>query len=96
MEHKSYRYRIKYDDRRKAKKNEKNFRQRNFLTYGDGLSNVNINKLKKFHKNNNKMVTLTAVRPPARFGALKLKGNKVQYFKEKSKMDEGWINGGFL
>ena len=67
-----------------------------FLTYGDGLSNVNINKLKKFHKNNNKMVTLTAVRPPARFGALKLKGNKVQYFKEKSKMDEGWINGGFL
>ena len=67
-----------------------------FLTYGDGLSNVNINKLKKFHKNNNKMVTLTAVRPPARFGALKLKGNKVQYFKEKSKMDEGWINGGFF
>ena len=48
------------------------------------------------HKNNNKMVTLTAVRPPARFGALKLKGNKVQYFKEKSKMDEGWINGGFF
>ena len=42
------------------------------------------------------MVTLTAVRPPARFGALKLKGNKVQYFKEKSKMDEGWINGGFF
>ena len=67
-----------------------------FLTYGDGLSNVNINKLKKFHKNNNKMVTLTAVRPPARFGALKLKGNKVQYFKEKSKMDERWINGGFF
>ena len=42
------------------------------------------------------MVTLTAVRPPARFGALKLKGNKVNYFKEKSKVDEGWINGGFF
>jgi len=67
-----------------------------FLTYGDGISNVNIKKLKKFHKSKNKMVTLTAVRPPARFGALKLKGNKVQYFKEKSKMDEGWINGGFF
>ena len=67
-----------------------------FLTYGDGLSNINIKKLKKFHEKNNKLVTLTAVRPPARFGALKLKGNMVQYFKEKSKMDEGWINGGFF
>ena len=42
------------------------------------------------------MVTLTAVRPPARFGAIKLSGNKVMSFKEKSKMDEGWINGGFF
>ena len=42
------------------------------------------------------MVSLTAVRPPARFGALKIQNNKVKYFKEKSKMDEGWINGGFL
>ncbi len=67
-----------------------------FLTYGDGLSNINIKKLKKFHEKNNKLVTLTAVRPPARFGALKIKGNMVQYFKEKSKMDEGWINGGFF
>jgi glucose-1-phosphate cytidylyltransferase len=67
-----------------------------FLTYGDGLSNVNIKKLLDFHKNNKKLVTLTAVRPPARFGALKLKGNVVKYFKEKSKMDEGWINGGFF
>lgn len=41
-------------------------------------------------------MTLTAVRPPARFGALKLKGNSVSYFKEKSKLDEGWINGGFF
>ena len=66
------------------------------LTYGDGLSDININKLVKFHKKNNKIATLTAVRPPARFGAVKLKGNKVSYFKEKSKLDEGWINGGFF
>ena len=44
----------------------------------------------------NKLVTLTAVRPPARFGAIKLKGDYVTYFKEKSKLDEGWINGGFF
>ena len=67
-----------------------------FLTYGDGLSNVNLKKLLSFHKKNNKMVTLTAVRPPARFGAIKLKNNHVSYFKEKSKLDEGWINGGFF
>ena len=42
------------------------------------------------------MVTLTAVRPPARFGTIKLRGNKVSYFKEKSSLDEGWINGGFF
>ena len=67
-----------------------------FLTYGDGLSDVDIMKLLRFHKKNKKLVTVTAVRPPARFGALKLKGNSVSYFKEKSKMDEGWINGGFF
>jgi len=66
------------------------------LTYGDGLSNVNIKKLINFHKKNNKIATLTAVRPPARFGAIKIKGNKIKYFKEKSKLDEGWINGGFF
>ena len=66
------------------------------MTYGDGISNVNLGKLLKFHKKNKKLVTLTAVRPPARFGALKLKGNNVNYFKEKSKLDEGWINGGFF
>ena len=66
------------------------------ITYGDGLSDININKLIKFHKKNNKIATLTAVRPPARFGAVKLKGNKVSYFKEKSKLGEGWINGGFF
>ena len=66
------------------------------MTYGDGLSNINLKKLLKFHKKNKKLVTLTAVRPPARFGALKLKGHHVSYFKEKSQLDEGWINGGFF
>tara|TARA_B100000029_G_scaffold457021_1_gene485458 strand:- start:22 stop:714 length:693 start_codon:yes stop_codon:yes gene_type:complete len=66
------------------------------MTYGDGVSNINLNKLIKFHKKNSRLVTLSAVRPPARFGALKLKGNFVKYFKEKSKLDEGWINGGFF
>ena len=67
-----------------------------FMTYGDGVSNVNLNKLLKFHNKNNKLVTLTAVRPPARFGAIKLSGNKVKLFKEKQKIHEGWINGGFF
>jgi len=67
-----------------------------FLTYGDGVSNIDLDKLVRFHKNNKKLVTLTAVRPPARFGALKLNAQYVSYFKEKSKMDEGWVNGGFF
>ena len=66
------------------------------MTYGDGLSNINLKRLLHFHKKSKKLVTLTAVRPPARFGAIKLKKNLVTYFKEKSKMDEGWINGGFF
>ena len=70
--------------------------QRFLMTYGDGISNINLKKLLRFHIKNNKLVTLTAVRPPARFGAIKLNGNLVNYFKEKSKLDEGWINGGFF
>ena len=66
------------------------------LTYGDGLSDVNIKKLIHFHKKSKNYVTLTAVRPPARFGAIKLHGNRVKVFKEKSRLDEGWINGGFF
>ncbi len=66
------------------------------LTYGDGLSDVNLDKLVRFHKKNKNYVTLTAVRPPARFGGIKISGVKVKYFKEKSSLDEGWINGGFF
>ncbi len=66
------------------------------MTYGDGISDINLNRLLKFHKRNKKLVTLSAVRPPARFGAIKIKGNKVKLFKEKDKVDEGWINGGFF
>ena len=65
-------------------------------TYGDGLANVDLKKLVKFHQKSKKLVTLTAVRPPARFGSIKLNRNKVSYFKEKSSLDEGWINGGFF
>ena len=70
--------------------------ERFMMTYGDGVCNLNLRSLINFHKKQKKLVTLTAVRPPARFGALKLKVSKVAYFKEKSKLDEGWINGGFF
>ena len=50
----------------------------------------------KFHKEKKNLVTLTAVRPPARFGGVRISGSKVKYFKEKSSLDEGWINGGFF
>ena len=66
------------------------------MTYGDGISDVNIRRLISFHKKNKKIATLTAVRPPARFGSIKIKGNLVKVFREKSKLDEGWINGGFF
>lgn len=66
------------------------------MSYGDGLSDINLKKLLAFHRKNKKLATLTAVRPPARFGALKIKGKNVIYFREKSKLDEGWINGGFF
>ena len=66
------------------------------MTYGDGLSDVNINDLINFHKKNKNFATLTAVRPPARFGSVKIKKNKIAQFKEKNSLDEGWINGGFF
>ncbi len=69
----------------------------NFMfTYGDGISSVNITQLKKFHSKNNKLVTVTAVRPPARFGELKIKKDNVISFKEKPQVTSSWINGGFF
>ena len=66
------------------------------FTYGDGLSSVNLKKLLKFHKKNKKLITVTAVRPPARFGEIVLIKNKVKSFKEKPQVTNGWINGGFF
>jgi len=66
------------------------------LTYGDGLANVDITKSIKFHKKNKFKGTLTAVRPPGRFGALKISGDKVIKFVEKPEGDSSWINGGFF
>ncbi len=66
------------------------------LTYGDGLSDINLNSLIDFHKSHRKLITVSAVRPPARFGAIKLSDDRVISFKEKSHLEEGWINGGFF
>lgn len=67
-----------------------------YMTYGDGIANVNLNKLKNFHKKFKPIVTLTAVRPPARFGSLDIKDEKITSFNEKKQSKEGWINGGFF
>ncbi len=66
------------------------------LTYGDGLSNIKIDELIKFHKDHGKLVTISAVRPPARFGSLSIKGSDVIKFKEKTQLGESWINGGYF
>ena len=66
------------------------------LTYGDGLSNVNIKNLVEFHKSHGKTATVTAVKPSARFGGMKFDGNKVIEFTEKPQTGEGLINGGFF
>lgn len=66
------------------------------LTYGDGVSNINIHKLVEFHRKQGKLATLTAVRPPARFGQMIVNDGKVAEFKEKPQIGEGWINGGFF
>jgi glucose-1-phosphate cytidylyltransferase len=66
------------------------------LTYGDGVCNVNIPHLIDFHKQQNKLVTMTAVRPPARFGQMVIEEHSVIQFKEKPQIGEGWINGGFM
>jgi glucose-1-phosphate cytidylyltransferase len=67
------------------------------LTYGDGLSDVDITKLLNFHKSHGKIGTMTIIRPPGRFGELELNDNsEILYFKEKPKISKGWINGGFF
>lgn len=66
------------------------------LTYGDGLSNINLKNLLNFHKINKKKITVTAVHPPARFGELSIKKNLVSEFEEKPQLQKGWINGGFF
>ena len=74
-------------------KNEENF----LLTYGDGVSNINIKNLIKFHLKHKKIATMTAVRPPVKFGELSVgKNNKVIKFVEKPQLNKGWINGGFF
>ena len=66
------------------------------LTYGDGLSNVDLKKLLEFHKKLKKKITVTAVHPPARFGELSINRNTVTNFEEKPQLQKGWINGGFF
>jgi len=65
-------------------------------TYGDGLANISIKNLLAFHNSHGRLATVTAVRPPARFGYMKIKKNEVTHFGEKNQSDEGWINGGFF
>lgn len=67
-----------------------------YVTYGDGLSNVNIDKLTKIYLKNKCVGILTCVRPPARFGKIYIKGKYVTKFEEKNQLDEGWINGGYF
>lgn len=66
------------------------------LTYGDGVSNVDLGELLAFHKARGRIATVTAVHPPARFGALEMDGDRVVRFAEKPQLGEGWINGGFM
>jgi len=66
------------------------------LTYGDGVSDINIQELVEFHKSHGKIVTMSAIKPEGRFGVLELEDNLVKSFREKSKDDTGWINGGFM
>jgi glucose-1-phosphate cytidylyltransferase len=66
------------------------------LTYGDGLADLDVRELVRFHLAHGKLATVTAVRPPSRFGALSLDGSRVREFSEKPQAGEGWINGGFF
>ena len=67
-----------------------------FLTYGDGVSDVDLTRLLSLHRAESNLVTVTAVRPAARFGELEFEGSRVKSFKEKPQLEQGWINGGFF
>ena len=71
-------------------------RERFFATYGDGLGNVNLSRLLEYHQSHGKLATVTAVHPPARFGALESDNGLVTHFAEKNQADSGWINGGYF
>jgi glucose-1-phosphate cytidylyltransferase len=71
-------------------------KERFMMTYGDAVSNINLKALMDFHKKHGKLATVTAVRPPARFGGLHFDGDLVTQFLEKPQIGEGWINGGFF
>tara|TARA_B100000686_G_C16771316_1_gene965351 strand:- start:208 stop:978 length:771 start_codon:yes stop_codon:yes gene_type:complete len=66
------------------------------MTYGDGVADIDVRALVNFHKEHGKLATVTAVRPPARFGSLSIKGSQVSGFAEKPQLGEGWINGGYF
>lgn len=66
------------------------------LTYGDGVANIDLEALLKFHRGHGKMITISAVRPPARFGELEIEESRVSSFQEKPQLHDGWINGGFF
>ena len=70
--------------------------ERIFVTYGDGLANINLRRLLSFHEHQDRLATVTAVRPPARFGVLESSNGLVTHFGEKRQADAGWINGGFF
>lgn len=67
-----------------------------FMTYGDGVADVDIPAALTFHKSHGKLATMTAIRPESRYGIIDLKGDQVLSFREKSQQDVGWINGGFM
>ena len=66
------------------------------MTYGDGLCDINLNNLEKFHKRHKNLASVTAVHPPVRFGELKIKNTKIIRFDEKPELKTSWINGGFF
>ena len=70
--------------------------ERVIATYGDDLANISIKSLLEFHESHGKFATVTAVRPPARFGHLHIEGSQVTHFGEKTQSDAGWINGGYF